>query len=364
MTPLQKMPRSPKVSIIVPNLNKRKFLPECLESIRQQTFTDWEVIFVDGFSDDGSWEFAVQFWNGDSRIRLFQRERRGIYDAWNRGIKEARGEYIYIATSDDTMYPKCLERAVAILEIHQKIDLAAFPVDYIDKDSNVIPELYETHPGVRFFIDVNEKVHIRPGLVVTLLHFIFGTLFSSITGVFVRRCLFEKAGPFSQDVGTSGDREWMMRACLYTDVLWIPEKLATFRLYQGQASGSVCWGELRVHRELADVCIRKMLKKSFPHYESIKKKIDHLLEQPVYEVQRSRLLGQRGFSHKVVGAAKLAVRHPLWFLRDIAYRAGSRNWISEQRIARAKLLLHETGLPKVVMDKQEGVWPEEWLVKL
>ena len=106
---------SPLVSICLPTLNARRFLEPRMDSILAQTLTDWELIVCDSFSDDGTWEYLQQF-KDDARVRLYQVPREGMYAGWNECLRRCRGEYVYIATADDTMVPECLERMVAALE--------------------------------------------------------------------------------------------------------------------------------------------------------------------------------------------------------------------------------------------------------
>jgi glycosyltransferase involved in cell wall biosynthesis len=104
----------PLVSICLPNLNTRRFLEPRMESLLSQTLNDWELIIVDNYSDDGAWEYFQKF-NDDPRIKLTQAPRAGMYANWNNCLRQARGEYIYVATSDDTCKPELLEKMVAAL---------------------------------------------------------------------------------------------------------------------------------------------------------------------------------------------------------------------------------------------------------
>src|SRR5690349_16386964 len=101
--------KTPLVSICLPNLNTRSFLDERMETIRSQTMTDWELIICDSHSSDGAWEFFQKF-KGDPRIRMAQVPREGIYAGWNECLRRATGEYIYIATSDDTADTRLLDK--------------------------------------------------------------------------------------------------------------------------------------------------------------------------------------------------------------------------------------------------------------
>ena len=65
MAEQEKMNSTPKVSILLPNLNNRRYLDERIDCILNQTFTDWELVIVDNYSDDGAWEFFR-----NCRIRL------------------------------------------------------------------------------------------------------------------------------------------------------------------------------------------------------------------------------------------------------------------------------------------------------
>ena len=124
---------TPLVSICVPNLNMRPFLEERMETLLAQTVTDWEMIISDNFSADGSWEFFQKF-KGDSRVRLFQRPRAGMYANWNECLKVAKGRYVYFATSDDTAQPELLERLLAPLERRPDIQVAVSDFQRIGRE--------------------------------------------------------------------------------------------------------------------------------------------------------------------------------------------------------------------------------------
>ena len=107
------------ISVIVPVYNVEEYLEECLESIRQQTFTDIEVILV----NDGSTEwFKRNLWTilrKDSRFRLINQENQGQSVARNRGVKESVGQYIMFVDSDDVINTSVLE----VLLPYMKMDV-------------------------------------------------------------------------------------------------------------------------------------------------------------------------------------------------------------------------------------------------
>jgi len=105
---------TPLVSIITSNYNCAAYLAACVESVRSQTFGDWEHLILDSGSTDGSLELlhAVQH----ERLRLFTREQIPVTTARNILLNEARGKFIAILDADDTCMPERLENQVAAMQ--------------------------------------------------------------------------------------------------------------------------------------------------------------------------------------------------------------------------------------------------------
>lgn len=111
-------PTQPTVSVLIPICNVEKYLKQCLESLRTQTFPDFEAICLNDGSTDGSSEIAHEFANSDSRFRVIDKPNSGYGATMNAGLDEARGEYIAVLESDDFMYPNALEVLHAALTAH------------------------------------------------------------------------------------------------------------------------------------------------------------------------------------------------------------------------------------------------------
>jgi len=97
------------ISVIVPIYNTEKYLVECVESIREQTYSNIEIILVDDGSTDASIEICDEFSKKDSRVRVFHKENEGSAVAKNFGIQQSKGEYIILVDSDDTVSDKMIE---------------------------------------------------------------------------------------------------------------------------------------------------------------------------------------------------------------------------------------------------------------
>lgn len=227
---------SPRVSICLPNLNQRVFLPERIDSILGQSFTDWELIVADSFSTDGSWEFLQERLGKDPRCTLFQLPP-GLYDAWNACLRRCNGKYIYIAPADDTMTSGCLQFMVEALVEHPECDIAHCNLAVIDENGHSIDGFYREKCEVaRYFGDTLDQTHIRKAPHDGLLHYIGSSVYVSLTQLLIRKSLFDRIGLFRNDLGTSADFEWGMRAGLATNTIHIPAALASWRLHKQQAT--------------------------------------------------------------------------------------------------------------------------------
>ena len=109
------MSSTPLVSIIIPTYNHAHFLYEALQSVCDQTFSDWEALVINNYSEDDTIEVVMAF--NDSRIHLENFRNNGIIAASrNHGIGVAKGKYLAFLDSDDTWFPEKLSTCVAKLE--------------------------------------------------------------------------------------------------------------------------------------------------------------------------------------------------------------------------------------------------------
>ena len=238
------MTDTPLVSICLPNWNARRFLDARMESILSQTVSDWELIVCDSHSDDGSWEYFERF-RGDPRVRLHQVPRAGIYAGWNECLRRARGAYVYIAAADDTCRPELLERLVAALQRQpsDRIGLAVCDFDFIDARGAVIEPPRGT--ARLFYGDWLGRPHLRSGQLELLVHLCVDISWTTITAVLMRRTLLDSVGLFREDRGAFADRFWAMRSALRSDTVFVPGRLATWRIHERQGSGTLPAGFAR-----------------------------------------------------------------------------------------------------------------------
>ena len=98
---------NPKISVIIPCYNVQDYLNDCLDSVLNQTFKDFEVICVEDGSNDKT-PYILQDYEGKICV-IHNKDNKGLAESRNIGLNSARGEYIYFLDSDDTISPDCLE---------------------------------------------------------------------------------------------------------------------------------------------------------------------------------------------------------------------------------------------------------------
>lgn len=106
----------PVVSLVIPFYQVEDFMGPCLESIRRQTFTDFEVLCIDDGSKDGTREIAERFAAEDPRFKVVVQDNAGLGAARNAGTRLARGKYLMFVDSDDLLAPRALHQLVTTLE--------------------------------------------------------------------------------------------------------------------------------------------------------------------------------------------------------------------------------------------------------
>lgn len=130
---------APKISVIVPVYNVKKYLRRCLESIRAQTFTEFECICVDDGSPDGSPAICDEYAKMDSRVRVIHQENAGVSAARNAGLDVACGEYVCFVDSDDWVERNFFENVLILAKPETDIVKSGYR---IVKQENILKEIF------------------------------------------------------------------------------------------------------------------------------------------------------------------------------------------------------------------------------
>lgn len=125
--------QNPLVSILIPFKNTEYYLVECLESILNQTYLNWELIIIDDHSSDASYNIVNAFAEKDKRIKLFKNSGSGIIEALQLAFKHSQGTFITRMDSDDNMRPNKIEVLVNKLKENGKNHVAVGLVNYFSE---------------------------------------------------------------------------------------------------------------------------------------------------------------------------------------------------------------------------------------
>ena len=133
---------NPSVSVIIPSFNHEKFVAEAIESVLNQSFTNFELIIIDDGSKDRSIGIIREFVKKDPRIKFFSQDNQGSHSAINKGISLSNGKYVAILNSDDRFHPDRLAILVDTIKEQQKKFLIT-AVNLIDQEGSIIED--ESH---------------------------------------------------------------------------------------------------------------------------------------------------------------------------------------------------------------------------
>ncbi len=183
-----KISTRPVVSIIIATFNAEKFLARALDSVAAQTMPQWECRVIDGGSQDATLGILARYAARDARFHYISEPDRGIFDAFNKGWKQAAGEWILYLGADDQLLKNGLE-----LLLHASTE----NTDIVYGDNyQLFPKGKKKIRGVQ---DLSALRYIMP---------------SSHQSFIVRRKVFEQLQGFDLEYPINGDLDFMQRAYL------------------------------------------------------------------------------------------------------------------------------------------------------
>jgi glycosyltransferase involved in cell wall biosynthesis len=218
----------PYVSVCIPVYKGLSHLRLAIDSVLQQSYTDFELLIIDDNSHDDIADVINSY--QDARIRfLSNAENLGAEGNWNRCLQEARGRYFKLLPMDDLLAPDCLEKQLKVLvqDMEERIALVFCARSIINGQGQVIMK-----KGYPF-----EKQGVVSGIALIRQSFWLGTnLIGEPGGILFRRSLAGKVGWFDAGQPYVIDLDYWVRLLLHGDAYYLPEALASFRVSSGSWS--------------------------------------------------------------------------------------------------------------------------------
>ena len=138
-----------KISVIVPVYNVEKELPRCIESLLTQTYSNFELLLINDGSSDGSPEIMERYAEKDLRIRTLHKKNGGVSSARNRGLEQAKGEYVCFVDADDVVASCYLEWLCRAIQ-ESRLPLAICKqVDFEEKETDPFCDLPTEMPALK-----------------------------------------------------------------------------------------------------------------------------------------------------------------------------------------------------------------------
>lgn len=210
---------SPAISVIMPVFNSQRYLAEAIESILDQTFTDFEFLIFDDGSTDRSPAIIREYADKDARIVAeFSAANKGYVVHLNQGIRRARGRFIARMDSDDVSMSHRLEKQVQYLKDHPAVGIVGSSAIIID------------HEAKQLRINRRES----DPLLIKWTTFFTNPFYHS--SLLIRKSLFDRVGFYDAGMQPAEDRDMWLRAFYETEFGNIVEPLIKYRVHEKSIS--------------------------------------------------------------------------------------------------------------------------------
>ena len=264
--------QAPLVSVVLPSYNHVRYLGKRLHSIVNQSYKQIELIILDDGSTDGSQSVLLN-WPYTCTVRtLISRTNSGSpFRQWARGISVARGEYVWIAESDDDASPHFLTSMVDLIE-RENVNLAFSDSIYIDENSIELKEENNQNPHkVRYLQDGSPPHQAYEGKSFASDCLSQVNSIPNVSAVLFKKEIINKHAKFLKNFRYFGDWYLYIRLCASGKIAYLNQKLNYFRSHQGTTRLSSRSfnqsGQLIIEHELVQ---RELVRQGFKSLSEVK----------------------------------------------------------------------------------------------
>jgi len=220
----------PTVSVVVPNYNHAQFLRQRIDSILAQSFQDFELILLDDCSTDES-RTILEEYAREPRVRLEVNEVNSgtPFTQWNKGVRLARGKYVWIAESDDYADARFLERMVPVLEEHPTVQFVFCRSRCVDNDGQLGGFAMTPYPEDKY--DRWAADFCADGREECRKYMVRACYVQNASAVLFRKAAYERAGGADESLRICGDWKLWCSLMLTGEMAYVAEPLNYFRTH-------------------------------------------------------------------------------------------------------------------------------------
>ncbi|MUG99156.1 glycosyltransferase [Scytonema sp. UIC 10036] len=277
----------PKISVIIPAYNAKRTILETIQSVQQQTFSNFEIIVINDGSTDNTLELLQSV--KDKRLKVFSYENGGLPVARNRGITHAMGEFLAFLDADDKWTPDKLELQLTALQERSEAGLAYSWTYYWYEEQNSVS------PSTPVFFEGNVQANL-----------LVNNFIANGSNPLIRKQAIESTGEFDPTLKSCEDWDYWLRLATHWNFVVVPKHQVYYRISSISMSSKV-----NVMEEAALIVVEKA-------FQDVPVELQHLKNQSlagVYQYCTHQCLQNSGKSRHIVNqAAKklwLAIRlHP------------------------------------------------------
>jgi glycosyltransferase involved in cell wall biosynthesis len=298
--------------VVIPCYNQAHFLGEAIESVLSQSYEHFEIIVVDDGSTDETSEVASRY----EGVRLIRQENRGLAGARNRGLEEAKGEYVVFLDADDRLLPGALEAGLGCFEAHPECAFVFGNSRRIAEDGTLLSSHGKS--------GLAPAPHVEGDHYLALLR---GNYISISARVMYRRAVFDDVGGFDGTVSACADYDHYLRVARRYPVQRHGEQVADYRQHRASMSRDYA---LMLTSALTVLHRQRKFVKANEHYRK------------AYEI--GDRCWRRYYGDPLVGEVRIYIREGKWeqALRGVSvlgryYRQGIILLLGGRRMQRHKL---------------------------
>ncbi|MFV0607068.1 MAG: glycosyltransferase [Niabella sp.] len=254
------------VSVIIPNYNHAPYLQERIESVLNQTYTNFEIIILDDCSTDNSKGIIEQYRNHANVTIHYNTQNSGsTFKQWNKGVSLAKGDLIWIAESDDIAENNFLAEMVTAIEADEKIAVAYCQSYRMDMEGRVTGD-WCAHTDDYQDANIFRNSFKMSGESFITTFLIYKNVIPNASGVLFRKQYYDAVMGTDEDIRYCSDWLTWLKMLVVGDVYFTPQVLNYFRYHEKSVIASSFQKE--IFRKKYDILMRKRFNRFLNNFKN------------------------------------------------------------------------------------------------